>query len=133
MQMHDLVQRLGLELKIPDLVLPETGVCAFRLDDVTVTLNLHRHREAFTLRSVVTQLNDWNFVESAMRLLAANLVTSPCYFSVDANGAVYATQFFRLHTLSFARFMQALERFIDVVQRWGRMVAPAAALPASEA
>jgi hypothetical protein len=123
MHLHDLIQRLGLELRQPDLALPPTGVCAFRLDAVTVTVNHQRAQGAFTLRSLVAQLTDTDFTERAQGLLAANLVTGPTYFSVDANGAVYATQYFRLATLSFDRFMQRMGRFVDVVERWQAMLA----------
>jgi hypothetical protein len=123
--MHDLVQRLSLDLQLPDLMLPASGVRAFTLDSVTVTINLHRSSDAFTVRSLVAQLTDSDLVVKAQRLLAANLVTGPCYFSVDSNGAVYATQYFRLATLSYGRFIQSLERFIDVVERWQRLLAPA--------
>lgn len=118
MPLQDLIQCLGVELGLPELALSPDARCAFSLGPITLHLTGHRAAPTFTLRSVVGQLSDANFIEHGQHLLAANLATGPRFFSVDANGAVYLTEFFQLPTLRLDRFFNAVARFTDLAQHW---------------
>ncbi len=125
MPLHDLIRHLGAELGLPELALSPDARCAFSLGPVTLHLTGHSAAPTFTLRSVVGQLSDTDFIARGQDLLAANLATGPRFFAVDANGAVYLTEFFQLPALRLERFFSAIARFTDLAQHWQqRLSAP---------
>ncbi|WP_167784692.1 type III secretion system chaperone [Ramlibacter rhizophilus] len=84
------LRRLGAELGGAALVPNAEGLCALTFEGVAITLNLHPHAGALTLRSVVGGLPEEGFEALALQLLAASL--GPQGLAMDARGVVYLTR-----------------------------------------
>lgn len=119
MLFDELVNQLAADLRLAPFPRGADGSCAMRLDDLIYSF--HPQGEGrFLVRSRLGYIacDDGSWLA---RLLEGNLfddgVGGPA-LGVDVRGEVFLTQQFDAATLSFARFMERLKRFVDTGEHW---------------
>lgn len=119
MLFDDLVNQLAADLRLAPFPRGADGSCAMRLDALMYSFHLEREG-CFLVRSRLGRIacHDGTWLA---RLLEGNLfddgVGGPA-LGVDVRGEVFLTQQFDLATLTFARFMDRLQRFVDTGEHW---------------
>ena len=119
MLFDELVNQLAADLRLAPFPRGADGSCAMRLDALVYSFHPDR-AGTFLVRSRLGSIAPSDGAWLA-RLLEGNLfddgVGGPA-LGVDVRGEVFLTQHFDAGTLTFARFMDRLKRFVDTGEHW---------------
>lgn len=117
MQFFELIERVGIQLHLPDLIPNPNGVCAIRVDGMVITFRHEPAMCAFTLSTRVGRV-DLGDASTLASLAAADLGGPTLEWNLA--GEVTLRQRFFLPALEFRLFFRALQRFVDQAEAWGR-------------
>ncbi|MEJ7932072.1 type III secretion system chaperone [Ramlibacter sp. AN1015] len=124
MQFHQLMQRLGVELRVPELAPNEQGACAIRLEGMTLSFYEDPDQAFSVLCPLGAVAADHREMHEA--LLAGNLFADGIggsALALDGEGNAWLSQRFHPADLSFPRFLAALDRFANLADYWKERVA----------
>lgn len=115
MQFFEVIELLGLQLRLPQLVPGRNGVCAIRVDGMVFTFT---HDPLALSFEVSTPLGYANLNDPATcQWLEAGRSAEGPRLRWDASGHTSLHQRFSLPALSFPFFFRALERFISEAEQ----------------
>jgi hypothetical protein len=126
MQFHELMQRLGVELRL-ELVPDDNGACTVQLDDLKISFYADGG-DAFTAICPLGAVDPADVATHEV-LLRGNLFADGVGGSAigtDDEGGVYLSQCFRAGELGFPQFITALERIANMADYWRAQLARAA-------
>ncbi|TFY96272.1 type III secretion system chaperone [Ramlibacter rhizophilus] len=119
MHFQELMNRLGVELRLPPPAPDPQGACALSLDGMTLSFYPDAD-DAVTLMCPLGQV-DIGDLDTQESLLAGNLFPDGVGGSavgLDAQGQAWLSQRFHPGQLAFPRFLASLERFANLAECW---------------
>lgn len=121
MQLSQLVPLLSASLGVPGVRQREDGSSGFHVEGVDVLLIQRPAAEAaFVVRARLGRIDTGDFEPVLEQLMHANFfddgIGGPV-LGLDAEGAVFLTQYFREGSFSWVQFMDSIHRFIASARR----------------